>query len=151
MPALVIGGLTILLLVINIGNQRVFFVLDLGRDHHSSTSPTVRHRCRCCSPGCAATGRAPDHGPYFSLGRWGLPVNVVAVVYQIIAIVNLAWPREAVYGADHWYFQYGRVHVHRRARDRRRPTTTSSQRDKPAEPLPEHRAEIDAALASTLR
>jgi hypothetical protein len=48
-----------------------------------------------------------DHGPYFSLGRWGLLVNVVAVLYQTAVVINLAWPRPYIYGTDHWYFQYG--------------------------------------------
>jgi len=147
-PAIVIGGLTIILLVINLGNQRVFFVLtSVGiitfyLAYTCVTLPMLLARLRGDWP------RA-DHGPYFSLGRWGMPINVVAVVYQIVAIVNLAWPREAVYGADHWYFQYGGF------------TFVGFflaggwlyyyfvQRDKPAEPLPEHRAEIDAAMAQT--
>lgn len=29
----------------------------------------------------------------FSLGRWGLPVNVLALAYGVAAMVNLAWPR----------------------------------------------------------
>jgi amino acid transporter len=29
----------------------------------------------------------------YSLGAWGLPVNVVALAYGIIAMVNMAWPR----------------------------------------------------------
>jgi hypothetical protein len=36
---------------------------------------------------------------YFSLGRWGLPVNVLAVVWGAAMAINLAWPREDVYGA----------------------------------------------------
>ena len=67
----------------------------------------LRHRADADRGGCAGTGRAPDHGAYFSLGRWGLPVNVFAVVYGILMTINLAWPRGAVYGTDHWYFQYG--------------------------------------------
>src|SRR2546430_17681325 len=55
-------------------------------------------------PGQWAT---PEHGPFLSLGRWGLMVNVLAVAFQILVMVNLAWPRPAVYGADHWYFQWG--------------------------------------------
>ncbi len=35
--------------------------------------------------------------PLFSLGRWGVPVNVLAVVYQTVMVVNLAWPRASVY------------------------------------------------------
>src|SRR3954470_8518314 len=147
-PALVIGGLTIVLLMINIGNQRVFSVLIsvaiilLYLAYTCVTAPLLLARLRGDWP-------PKDHGPYFSLGRWGLPVNVVAVVYQVVAIVNLAWPREEIYGGDHWYFQAGGI------------TFTAFfvivgaiyyftvQRDKAAEPLPEHRAEIDAALAQT--
>ncbi|MET7339051.1 amino acid permease [Nonomuraea sp. NPDC005650] len=29
----------------------------------------------------------------YTLGRWGLPVNVAALIYGIVAIVNMAWPR----------------------------------------------------------
>ncbi|MBB2900419.1 urea carboxylase system permease [Kineococcus radiotolerans] len=35
--------------------------------------------------------------PLFSLGRWGVAVNAAAVVYQVAMVVNLAWPRAAVY------------------------------------------------------
>jgi hypothetical protein len=33
----------------------------------------------------------------FSLGRWGLPVNILAVLYGAVMVVNLAWPRPEVY------------------------------------------------------
>jgi hypothetical protein len=41
------------------------------------------------------------------MGRWGLPVNVLAVIFQTGVMINLAWPRPAVYGGDHWYYQWG--------------------------------------------
>ena len=44
-------------------------------------------------------------GP-FSLGAWGLPVNIVALVYGIGAIVNMAWPRSP---QDPWYSNYGTI------------------------------------------
>lgn len=50
---------------------------------------------------------SPERGAGFSLGRWGLPVNVAAVVASALIIVNIAWPRAEVYGADHWYLQWG--------------------------------------------
>ena len=34
-------------------------------------------------------------------------MNLLAVIFQIGVMVNLAWPRPAVYGKDHWYFQWG--------------------------------------------
>jgi len=48
----------------------------------------------------------PEHGPYFNLGRWGLFVNVFAVVYGAVIAFNVAWPRSAVYGTK-WYFRFG--------------------------------------------
>ncbi|GJF27474.1 amino acid permease [Kitasatospora sp. NE20-6] len=46
--------------------------------------------------------------PLFSLGRWALPVNVLALVYGVAMAVNLAWPRAAVYDPEggHWYLQW---------------------------------------------
>ena len=60
-------------------------------------------------------------------------------------MVNLAWPRPAVYGADHWYFQWGAF------------TFTgvlsiigvgyylAKLRGRPAAVLAEHRADLAAA------
>jgi amino acid transporter len=39
----------------------------------------------------------------YKLGRWGLPVNIGALVYGVAAIVNLAWPREPY---KPWYDDY---------------------------------------------
>src|SRR4051812_6767246 len=147
-PALVIGGLAIALLLINIGNQRVFSLLI-------SVAIILFYPAYVCVPGPLLLARLrgdwprADHGPYFSLGRWGLPVNIVAVVYQVIAIVNLAWPRQEIYGADHWYFKYGAFVFVGLIVGGGGIYYFVVQRDKAAEPLPEHRAEIDAALAQT--
>ena len=42
----------------------------------------------------------------FRLGRWALPVNIIAALFGIGAIVNLAWPRSP---NDPWYLNYGMV------------------------------------------
>jgi amino acid transporter len=50
----------------------------------------------------------------FSLGRWGIPVNILAVIWGGAMTVNLAWPRDEVYNATapfHWYLQYGGILV----------------------------------------
>ncbi|AXK35052.1 amino acid permease [Streptomyces armeniacus] len=39
----------------------------------------------------------------FTLGRWGLPVNVVALLYGVAAILNLVWPRTP---EAPWYDNY---------------------------------------------
>jgi hypothetical protein len=44
----------------------------------------------------------PQAGRLFALGRWGLAVNVVAVVWGTLTAVNMAWPRESVYGEGPW-------------------------------------------------
>ncbi len=105
-PALFIGVLTIALLLINIGNQQVFLVL-------TSVAIILFYIAYLCVTGPMLVRRLrggwprPDHGPYFSLGGAGLLVNVLAVVYQVAVLINLAWPRPDVYGTVHWYLQYG--------------------------------------------
>ncbi len=105
LPALITGALTIALLLVNLGNQRVFYVLtSVGIilfyiPYLMVTGPMLLRRLRGEWP-------RPDHGPYFSLGRWGFIVNLVAVLHGVAMTVNLAWPRAAVYGSDHWYFQW---------------------------------------------
>ena len=107
-PALLTGVLTIALLLVNIGNQRVFYILTSVAiilfyiPYLMVTAPVLIRRLR-------GTWPAPEHGRYFNLGRWGLLVNGFAVLYGIAMIINLAWPRPAVYGNDHWYFQWGGV------------------------------------------
>ncbi|WP_280664371.1 MULTISPECIES: amino acid permease [unclassified Kitasatospora] len=108
LPAVITGVLTIALLLVNIGNQRVFYILTSVAillfyiPYLLVTAPMLLQRLRGQWP------RA-DHGPYFGMGRWGLMVNIVAVLYGVAMTVNLAWPRAAVYGSDHWYYQWGAI------------------------------------------
>jgi urea carboxylase system permease len=117
-PALVVGILALVILAVNYGNQSafvalisvaivMFYIAYLG-----VTGGMLVKRLRGQWP-------RPDHGPYFSLGRWGLLVNAVAVAYGLIVAINIAWPRSAVYDSlagtkdsaghvipGHWYWQY---------------------------------------------
>src|SRR5262249_40064874 len=45
---------------------------------------------------------------HFSLGRWGLPINILAVAYGLLMAINIAWPRPAVYdpAGGHWYYRW---------------------------------------------
>ncbi len=36
----------------------------------------------------------------FSLGRWGLPVNLAATAWGLFVVVNMSWPRAEIYGDD---------------------------------------------------
>jgi amino acid transporter len=107
-PAVVVGVLTIALLALNIGNQSAFLalisvaIIMFYLAYLCVTGPMLLRRLR-------GTWPKPDHGPYFSLGRWGLLVNAFAVVYGALVAINIAWPRNDVYnaiGKHHWYFQW---------------------------------------------
>jgi urea carboxylase system permease len=47
-------------------------------------------------------------GGVFVLGRWGLVINLLAVVWGLFMVVNMAWPRKETYG-ENWYEQYAAV------------------------------------------
>jgi urea carboxylase system permease len=51
----------------------------------------------------------PIAGPgYFTLGRLGLPVNIVAVVFGLFLLIDVGWPRKEIYNptGDSWILQY---------------------------------------------
>jgi amino acid transporter len=117
-PALFVGICALGLLAVNIGNQSAFLALTSVAivmfyiAYLGVTGGMLVRRLRGQWP-------RPDHGPYFSLGRWGLLVNAVAVAYGAVVAVNIGWPRAAVYDAlagtkdsaghvipGHWYWQY---------------------------------------------
>jgi urea carboxylase system permease len=117
-PALVVGLLALVILAVNYGNQSAFIALTsvaIVMFYLAYLGVTVGMLIK------RLRGQWPraDHGPYFSLGRWGMLVNVVAVLYGAIVAVNIAWPRSAVYDSlagtkdasghvipAHWYWQY---------------------------------------------
>jgi len=41
----------------------------------------------------------------FSLGKWGLPINILALIWSSFMVINVSWPRTATYGVE-WYNQY---------------------------------------------
>ncbi|QHC72446.1 amino acid permease [Rathayibacter sp. VKM Ac-2805] len=97
-PALVVGVLAVLILVVNIGTPAIFTavtsvaVILIYLAYLLVTVPLLIARLRGRWP-AAAPGR-------FSLGRAGLPVNVVAVLWGAAMTVDLAWPRVEVYGEE---------------------------------------------------
>jgi urea carboxylase system permease len=104
-PAIFVGVMSLLLLAINIANQSAFATLTsvaiimFYLPYLAVTGSMLQRRLRGEWP-------RPEHGPYFNLGRWGLPVNIFAVVYGTVVAFEIAWPRAAVYGAK-WYFRFG--------------------------------------------
>jgi len=45
----------------------------------------------------------PTEKAYFNLGKWGWPVNIIALVYGVFMIINLSWPRTPT---AKWYDNY---------------------------------------------
>lgn len=46
-----------------------------------------------------------DADAKFSLGKWGFPVNILALIWSSFMVINVSWPRTATYGFE-WYQQY---------------------------------------------
>ncbi len=113
LPAIVVGVGAAAVLLVNIGQAALFTALTsvcivmLYMAYALVTVPLLARRLKGWPRGedAAATERG---GRLFSLGRWGLAVNVLAVVYGIGMIINLGWPREEVYdpSGEHWYLHY---------------------------------------------
>ena len=106
-PAVLIGVIAELILVLNIGQPKIFTVLTsiavimIYLAYLMVTVPLLRKRL-------AGQWPPPDlaAGGYFTMGRWGMLVNIVAVLWGAGMALNLAWPRVAVYGAP-WYNTWG--------------------------------------------
>src|SRR5207237_1917286 len=135
---------TRVLRAINVSNQSAFYVITaiaiimFYLAYLGVTVPMLVRRVR-------GTWPTPDPGPYFSLGRWGLLVNIGAVAYGSLVAINIAWPRNSIYnavGTPHWYWQWapflfiGAVVIIGSA------YYFLVQAKKPPEVLAEHRADI---------
>ncbi len=72
------------------------------------TVPLLVKRIKLRRFGGLEHGVDEDGRPLFNLGRWGIPVNVVAIAYQLVMVVNLAWPRAAIYDltGDTWWLKW---------------------------------------------
>ncbi|GHH74695.1 amino acid permease [Kitasatospora indigofera] len=113
LPALVTGGLATGFLLVNLLAPSAFLALEttcivlVYTAYALVVGAMLRRRLRGLPIG--TEGERDEHGePLFSLGRWGLPVNVLALLYGVAMTVNLAWPRSAVYdpAGGHWYLQW---------------------------------------------
>ncbi|WP_405164132.1 amino acid permease [Nocardia sp. NBC_01499] len=106
-PAILIGVLAALILVVNIGQPKIFTVLTsiaiimIYLAYLMVTGPMLKKRLRGQWP-----PKELAEGGYFTMGRWGIVVNIIAVVWGVGMALNLAWPRQSVYGTP-WYNTWG--------------------------------------------
>ncbi|NUS16585.1 MAG: amino acid permease, partial [Streptomyces sp.] len=113
-PALVVGVLAAALLLLNFASPEAFLAIGttcivmLYLAYAMVTGPLLVARLRGRFTSDGTDGTDETGAPLFSLGRWGVPVNALALVYGLLMAVNLAWPRAAVYdpAGGHWYFQW---------------------------------------------
>jgi urea carboxylase system permease len=53
----------------------------------------------------AATKNKDEIDVKFSLGKWGLPINILALIWSSFMVINVSWPRTSTYGVL-WYNKY---------------------------------------------
>jgi urea carboxylase system permease len=103
LPTLVI----VVALVANIANPKIFnAIIGVGVElvylgYLGVTVPAMRARL--------AGGLHAEPG-LFSIGRSALVVNGAAIVFGLLCVINLAWPRASFYGPA-WWQQYSGIYV----------------------------------------
>jgi len=82
----------VVLLYVNLGGSDPF--IAIARVTAWATAGTYVAYQMVVLGGLVARSKGwPKDKAYFNLGRWGWPVNIIAFVYGVFMIINLAWPR----------------------------------------------------------
>ncbi|MFJ4263981.1 APC family permease [Paenarthrobacter nicotinovorans] len=111
--AIVIGVVAVIPLIVNISQPAIFTILSsisivlIYLSYLLVTVPMLRRRFLKKWP-------LKDDGSEvgFSLGKWGLPINILAVLWGGAMTLNLVWPRPEIYNSVppfEWYLQWGGV------------------------------------------
>lgn len=101
--SVVVGVGAALALVINFGQPALFTALSsigiamIYIAYLGVTAPLLIARIRARRSGGLTSGVDEEGKPLFTLGRWGIPINALAVAFQVAMIVNLLWPRPEIY------------------------------------------------------
>ncbi|SDI96619.1 amino acid/polyamine/organocation transporter, APC superfamily [Frankineae bacterium MT45] len=112
--SIVVGLGAAIALLVNIDSTTIFTALAslcigmLYVAYFGVTIPLLIVRIRRANTDRFPAGVDEDGKPLFSLGKWGIPVNVAAVIFQAIMIVNLLWPRAVIYdlSGDTWWLKW---------------------------------------------
>jgi urea carboxylase system permease len=109
LPALLTGLLAIIILLLNVDFPNVIKVVTsvailwANLAYLLVMATLLRRRWSGWPAVVEAAGRKA-----FTLGRWGLPINFLAAAWCLFTVVNVGWPRAAVYGEE-WYHRYGAI------------------------------------------
>lgn len=105
-PATLVSAIVpMLIMLIGLGNAKLFqavvsiALILVYLAYLCVTFPTLRRRLS------GWPGNETVPGGSVRLGRWGLAINIVAVVWGTVMAVNLGWPRAEFFGPA-WYQQY---------------------------------------------
>lgn len=113
--SIVVGAGAVLALLVNVNSTTIFTALAslciamLYIAYLGVTLPLLIVRIRHAGTDHFPAGVDEDGKALFSLGRWGIAVNVAAIVYQVIMIGNLMWPRVFIYDLSPegtWWLQW---------------------------------------------
>ncbi|VXB98656.1 Amino acid/polyamine/organocation transporter (APC superfamily) [Arthrobacter sp. 8AJ] len=111
--AIVIGVIAVIPLLVNVMQPAIFTILSsisivlIYLSYLLVTVPLLRKRLQKKWP-LVADGSEPG----FTMGKWGLPVNILAVLWGAAMTINLVWPRPEIYNSVppfEWYLQWGGV------------------------------------------
>ena len=100
-PALTSGIIALIILAFNIQNPSAFtIIISMGiilmyLAYLGVTIPLLKQRF------AGWPGNLPDAKEgLFKLGAWGKPLNIIGIVYGAVMVINLEWPRVALYIDD---------------------------------------------------
>ena len=104
LATLVCGILAIVILAMNLQFPKVFelvtsiAMLWANLAYWIVVAVQLRNRLR-------SSKAEADTKARFSLGKWGLPINILALIWSSFMVINVSWPRTTTYGVE-WYNQY---------------------------------------------
>lgn len=112
--SIVVGVGAMIALLVNIGQSAIFTALAslcigmLYLAYLGVTLPLLITRIKHRKTDHFPSGVDEDGAAQFSLGKWGIAINAVAVVFQIGMIVNLMWPRSEIFDltGGTWWLQW---------------------------------------------
>ncbi|KQU30096.1 amino acid permease [Rhodococcus sp. Leaf233] len=100
-PSVLIGLACIAILAVNVGNSAIFTTLSsvcivlIYLAYMMVTVPLLIQRLKGWPHG--GVQKDSDGEKLFTLGRLGLPVNIAAVLYGGLMVINLSWPRAEIF------------------------------------------------------